>query len=194
MHSNTAWGKVFGWHQGLLQINAFPKWHLKGQDVTSCCLCHLGWENRNYLLVYSNSKPKGVKVKPRQSLIQLMCLIQKFSHLLENDHLTFILECILFKNDTEKLSCFILMGLFVFSVLSRQLSSHFSQTLTGEDDVSSSVSTSVKEVAHKSNRIWVTAEYTVPMQASLQLMSVQYSEFRFLPTFTSLFNWLMLLN
>ncbi|XP_038008734.1 uncharacterized protein LOC119707585 [Motacilla alba alba] len=75
-----------------------------------------------------------------------------------------------------------------------QLSSHFSQTLTGEDDVNSSVSTSVKEVAHKSSRIWVTAEYTVPMQASLQLMSVQYSEFRFLLTFTFLFNWLMLLN
>ncbi|RMC05760.1 hypothetical protein DUI87_17303 [Hirundo rustica rustica] len=48
-----------------------------------------------------------------------------------------------------------------------ELSSHFSQTLTGEDVVNSSVSTSVKKVAHESNRIWDIAEYTVPMQEDL---------------------------
>lgn len=125
------------------------------------------------------TKPKVVKVKPRQNLVQLMCLTQKFSPLLENVHLTFILECVLFKNDTKKLTRFILMAFFVLSVLSRQLYSHCSQTLSGEDEVNSSLSTSVKEVAHKSNRIWDTAEYTVPMQTSLQVISVQYSEFRF---------------
>uniref|UniRef100_A0A8D0FKT7 P2X purinoceptor n=1 Tax=Strix occidentalis caurina TaxID=311401 RepID=A0A8D0FKT7_STROC len=43
------------------------------------------------------------------------------------------------------------------------------------DEVNSSIRTSVKGVAHTDNRIWDTAEYTIPMQASLNLMSVQYS-------------------
>ncbi|NXY73187.1 P2RX7 protein, partial [Glareola pratincola] len=43
------------------------------------------------------------------------------------------------------------------------------------DEVNSSVRTSVKGVTFTDNRIWDTAEYTIPMQASLNLMSGQYS-------------------
>ncbi|KAM6377972.1 P2X purinoceptor 4-like [Pluvialis apricaria] len=43
------------------------------------------------------------------------------------------------------------------------------------DEVNSSVRTSVKGVAYTNDRIWDTAEYTIPMQASLNLMSVQCS-------------------
>jgi len=58
-----------------------------------------------------------------------MCLTQKGSQLFENVRLTFILQCMLSKNDTKKLTRFILVGLFVVSVLSGQLYSHHLQTL-----------------------------------------------------------------
>ncbi|NWU55949.1 P2RX7 protein, partial [Dromas ardeola] len=45
------------------------------------------------------------------------------------------------------------------------------------DEVSSSVRTSVKGVTFTDNRIWDTAEYTIPMQASLNLMSATNSFF-----------------
>ncbi|NXE72108.1 P2RX7 protein, partial [Cochlearius cochlearius] len=45
------------------------------------------------------------------------------------------------------------------------------------DEVNSSVRTSVKGVAYTKERIWDTAEYTIPMQASLNLMSAVNSFF-----------------
>uniref|UniRef100_A0A663EC35 Uncharacterized protein n=1 Tax=Aquila chrysaetos chrysaetos TaxID=223781 RepID=A0A663EC35_AQUCH len=77
-----------------------------------------------------------------------MCLTQNGSQLLENVHLTSILRCILSKNDTK--NCILIAYRLYLEM----------------DEVNSSVCTTVKEVAYTNNRIWDTAEYTIPMQAS----------------------------
>uniref|UniRef100_A0A663EDF1 Uncharacterized protein n=1 Tax=Aquila chrysaetos chrysaetos TaxID=223781 RepID=A0A663EDF1_AQUCH len=77
-----------------------------------------------------------------------MCLTQNGSQLLENVHLTSILRCILSKNDTK--NCILIAYRLYLEM----------------DEVNSSVCTTVKEVAYTNNRIWDTAEYTIPMQAN----------------------------
>ncbi|NXN71599.1 P2RX7 protein, partial [Himantopus himantopus] len=67
--------------------------------------------------------------------------------------------------DTKKLTRFILMGLFVLSIFLASCVVITYRLYQEMDEVNSSVRTSVKGVAYTDNRIWDTAEYTIPMQA-----------------------------
>lgn len=98
-----------------------------------------------------------------------MHLTQKGSQLLENVHLTFILQCILSKNDIIYLFLWAYLS-FLFCLASCVVITN--RLYQAVDEVVSSVRTNVKGVAYTNNRIWDTAEYTIPMQASLNLMSV----------------------
>lgn len=86
--------------------------------------------------------------------------------------LDFILQCILSKNDTKKTDPILFLWVYLFFLFNLA-----SYTLIADkryqekEEVTSSVRTSVKGVAHAVSRIWDTAEYAIPMQASLNLMS-----------------------
>lgn len=145
------------------------------QDATWICPQHLGWENRNSLCEYFISfltkwtLQKWIQGRLRPK--QYICLTPKGLKML-----AWLYAAVHFVQEWYQKRCFILLLRVLlsplFNLCSYTLIVH--KRYQEKEELTSSVRVTLKGVA-RVDRIWDAAEYTIPTQASLNLMPAQYS-------------------